>query len=368
MERRKTVSIAVEWLHELSHRHYIELPKKVVVGGGIIDEIPSYLNELGLKKKNIAVITGPHVFDLVSRRIIELLKDNGYEVHYWLVESASRDIAESMLIEVSEIGPKAVIGIGGGKSIDIAKYISSKLKKHFISIPTAASHDGITSPFVSLKGFEKPTSVKAVTPTMIIADVSIIAKAPRRLNIAGVGDLVGKLVATKDWLLAHRLKGEYYGEYAAQLALLSAKHVLKYHEAIASGNTEGVRVLVEALISSGVAMCIAGSTRPASGSEHLFSHALDVVASKPALHGEQVGVGTIMMLYLYGDPKWKLVKRVLRKLGAPTNAKELGVPSEAIVKALTIAHTIRPRYTILGENGLAWEAAERLARETGVID
>ena len=115
-------------------------------------------------------------------------------------------------------------------------------------------------------------------------------------------------------------------------------------------------------------MCIAGSSRPASGSEHLFSHALDILAPKPALHGEQVGIGTIMMLYLYGDPKWKKVRNVLQKIGAPITARELGISEEIIIKALTIAHTIRPRYTILGEKGLTWEAAEKLARATGVIE
>ena len=127
-------------------------------------------------------------------------------------------------------------------------------------------------------------------------------------------------------------------------------------------------MVVEALISCGYAMCIAGSSRPCSGSEHLFSHALDMVASKPALHGEQVGVGTIMMMYLHGGD-WKRVKEALQALGAPTTAKELGVSDDAVIEALTIAHKIRPdRYTILGDKGLTREAAERLAVNTGVIE
>jgi len=348
--------------------HVIDLPKKVVVGEGILDKIPLYLEELGFRKKNIAVITGPTVYSKISSKVIDILIDSGYEVQYWVVDNASKDLADKVKAEAKEVKPKIIAGIGGGKSIDIAKYVASKIGRPFISIPTAASHDGITSPFASLKGFDRPTSIRAVTPTAIIADIDVIANAPRRLLNSGVGDLIGKLVAVKDWRLAHRLKGEYYGEYAAQLALLSAKHVMRYHELIASGNPEGVRIVVEGLISSGVAMCIAGSSRPASGSEHLFSHALDILAPKPALHGEQVGIGTIMMLYLYGDPKWKKVRNVLQKIGAPTTARELGIPEKIIIKALTIAHTIRPRYTILGEKGLTWEAAEKLARTTGVID
>ncbi len=335
----------------------------------MIDNIPKYIYELGFNKNDvIAIVTGPNVYKVVGKKVIEILEDSGFEAQYWIVDKATKDNAKRVANEAKEIGARLYIGLGGGKSIDIAKYAAKLNNQLFISVPTAASHDGIASPFASLKGFGQPMSIKAKVPIAIIADISVISKAPLRLLRAGVGDLIGKLTAVKDWQLAHKLKGEYYGAYAAQLALLSAKHVIKYHELIASGSPEGVRIVVEALISSGVAMCIAGSSRPASGSEHLFSHALDLIAPKPALHGEQVGVGTIMMLYLYSDPMWRKVKKVLERIGAPTTAKELGIPKEIVIKALTIAHKIRPRYTILGESGLTWEAAEKLAKVTGVID
>lgn len=349
--------------------HEITLPKKVIIGSNLLQKIPRYLSQLDFGKgARVGIITGPTVYSLVTKELIQILQDQGFDTVYWIVDKPSKDTAEKVLDESLKENIEVYMGVGGGKAIDIAKYIATKSNKPFISVPTAASHDGIASPFASLKGFKQPMSIKASTPLAIIADINIISKAPPRLLRAGVGDLVGKLTAVKDWQLAHRLKGEYYGEYAAQLALLSAKHVIRYHDLIRSGNPEGIRIVVEALISSSVAMCIAGSSRPASGSEHLFSHALDVVAPKPALHGEQVGVGTIMMLYLYGDIRWKKVKRILKKIGAPTTAKELGIPDDIIIKALTIAHKIRKRYTILGDNGLTWEAAEKLARATGVID
>jgi glycerol-1-phosphate dehydrogenase [NAD(P)+] len=115
-------------------------------------------------------------------------------------------------------------------------------------------------------------------------------------------------------------------------------------------------------------MSIAGSSRPCSGAEHLFSHALDVTAPHPALHGEQVGVGTIMCAYLHGA-NWQLIRDVLRRIGAPTSARELAIEDKHIIKALTIAHKIRPdRYTILGDKGLTKEAAERVAQVTGVVE
>lgn len=347
-------------------RHEITLPLKILVGVGIVKETGSVIKELGLGR-HAFIVTGPHVIRLYGEMLKSTLESEGIEYQIIEVRSARLEEAERALTAAKEYKPSVVIGFGGGKAIDIAKYVAMKINTNVISVPTAASHDGIASPFASIKGVNGPVSIKTRTPIAIIADTKIIASAPLRLLKAGSGDLIAKLTAVRDWRLAHKLKGEYYGEYAAKLALLSAFHVIKYASTISRGGIEAAHIVVEGLISSGVAMCIAGSTRPASGSEHLFSHALDLIAPKPALHGEQVAVGTIMMMYLHGGP-WRRVKRILRKIGLPTTAEELGIPDEYIVKALTIAHRIRPeRYTILGESGLNWEAAERLARATGVI-
>ncbi|NPA04607.1 MAG: NAD(P)-dependent glycerol-1-phosphate dehydrogenase [Crenarchaeota archaeon] len=348
--------------------HTIELPKKIVVGEGVVAVVGTVLRELGLDGR-ILVVTGPHVYRLYGGELEEALKSKGYTDYVFVIaERPSLDEAARILRKAREIGARIIIGFGGGKAIDLAKYTAYKLSAFFVSVPTSASHDGIASPFASLKGLGKPHSVRAATPLAVVADVSIIARAPQRLLKAGAGDLVAKLTAVRDWRLAHRLKGEYYGEYAASLALLSAKHVIRYSDIIAKGGVEAARIVVEGLISSGVAMCIAGSTRPASGSEHLFSHALDLVAPRPALHGEQVAVGTIMMMYLHGG-RWLAVRRTLKRIGLPVNARELGIEERYIVKALVLAHRIRPeRYTILGETGLTPEAAEKLARVTRVIE
>ena len=115
-------------------------------------------------------------------------------------------------------------------------------------------------------------------------------------------------------------------------------------------------------------MSIAGSSRPCSGAEHLFSHALDIVAGETSLHGERAGVGAVLSAYLH-SANWQTIKGFLKEIGAPSTAKELKVTPAQLVKALTIAHTLRPeRYTILGETGVTERAAERVARATGIID
>ena len=148
---------------------------------------------------------------------------------------------------------------------------------------------------------------------------------------------------------------------------MSAKIVMDSADLIRTGGEEGIRLVAKALMGSGVAMSIAGSSRPASGSEHLFSHALDAIAPGAALHGEQVGVGTIMMTYLHGGD-WRAIRNFLLRIGAPVTASDLGVDKDVVIKALTKAHLVRPdRYTILGETGLSEPAAKRVAQRTEVI-
>jgi glycerol-1-phosphate dehydrogenase [NAD(P)+] len=126
-------------------------------------------------------------------------------------------------------------------------------------------------------------------------------------------------------------------------------------------------VIVEALISAGVASCIAGSSRPCSGAEHLFSHALDRIAPGKGLHGEKCGLGAIMITKLQGKD-WKKIVKTLKDIGAPTTAKQIGLKEDQIIEALMIAQDLRPeRYTILKEIEMTERRARNLAKSTKVI-
>ena len=213
----------------------------------------------------------------------------------------------------------------------------------------------------------KKKSIKARAPLGVIADTHIITNSPYKLLASGSADIISNYTAVLDWKLAHRLKGVMFSEYAAALSEMTAKLVLERARDIKPRLEESVRIVVKALVSSSVAMSIAGSSRPASGSEHMFAHALDAIAEKTALHGEETGVGTIMMMYLHGGD-WERIRTALMTIGAPVDAEGLGVKEEEVIKALLEAHRIRPeRYTILG-NGLEERAAEKIARITGVIN
>jgi glycerol-1-phosphate dehydrogenase [NAD(P)+] len=344
----------------------MQLPREVIVGSEIVERVGEVCGRLGFKKSAL-IVAGLKTYDVAGKTVKTLLEEEGMKVDTLLVESAT--IKDSQVVEekIKILKPQVVFGVGGGTKIDVAKLSSANQNVPLISVPTTASHDGIASPVSSVQGFDKPYSVMAEAPIAIIADTSIIMRAPRRFVISGCGDVIAKFTAVKDWKLAHEIKKEYYGEYAASLALMSAKLVMQNAEFINPDDENGVRVLLEALISCGVAMSIAGSSRPCSGSEHLFSHALDMTASNHAMHGEQCGVGTIMMAYLH-RANWRRIRDTLKRLGAPTNADELGVEKKDVVEALVAASTIRPeRYTILNKVNLGRRASEKLAKKTEVI-
>jgi len=344
----------------------MQLPREVIVGKGTLQRVPEVARRLGLKGK-VLVIAGSKSYNIAGRAICSLLEEAGLSVEVLQITAMSIKDLTTIEKQIETSKPQVLFGVGGGTIIDAAKISSGSQNIPFISIPTTVSHDGIASPLASIKGSDKPYSILVQAPLAIVADIDIIAQAPWRFVTSGCGDVISKFTAVKDWKLAHQEFNEYYGGYAASLALMSAKLVIENAELMVYRKDEGLRVLLEALISCGVAMSIAGSSRPCSGSEHLFSHALDMVNSHHAMHGEQCGVGSILTAYLY-RANWQKIRNTLKLIGAPTTASELGVNDVDVVKALEVAAKIRPeRYTILHKLNLDFEACKKTAKATGVI-
>ncbi len=345
--------------------HRINLPRVVVVGEGTLTQIGEICKEFGFR--SALLVSGTTTWKVAGEKVNDLLVEAGVRVETVRVSSATREAVETVKTQVKATPVDVLLGIGGGRNIDVAKVASLETNRFFISIPTVASHDGIASNLASIKSMGKPYSVPAASPVAVVMDSKIIQESPYRFTAAGCGDVICKAVEVRDWRLAHSVTNEYYGGYAGSLSLMSSQHVMDNAHIIRERSQEGVRILLEALVSCGVAMSIAGSSRPTSGSSHLFSHALDQLAEKPALHGEQCGVGSIMMAKLH-NMDWERIRDSLKTLGAPTTAKELGIPPETVVEALCRARHIRPtRYTILNQVEMNKEKARELAESTGVI-
>ncbi len=331
----------------------IELPKKIVIGTGILSKSEEFVND-----SNPVVLTGPTTAKLAGNKVAEVLGCQQIVKEKQSMKQLKQGLLESR--------SDRIFAVGGGSIIDAGKILAKELGMSLVSIPTNCAHDGIASPTASVKTKKGVTSVVTNPPAGVLVDLGVIRKSPKRFILAGVGDVVGKYSAVKDWQLGAIIKGEYMGDYAGQLSLMTAKVVMNSVMEIKNKTEKGLATLIEALISSGAAMGIAGSSRPASGSEHKFSHALDWLGS-PALHGEQVGVGTIVMSYLQGE-NWTRVKNALKTAGCPTTARELGVSKGKMVKAMMLAKKIRPeRYTIIEHINLNRKIAVKALRDTGVI-
>jgi glycerol-1-phosphate dehydrogenase [NAD(P)+] len=348
--------------------HLMELPRKILIGDGVISQVGPLIRTLNSKAVKVAVVTGRTVKMKAGYDLESSLEKASLESSLHVLSHASMGVVDTLREEIGDKLPDFVIGLGGGRSVDIAKMTAFQIDRPFLSVPTSASHDGVSSPFVSIRGTNKPHSIKANTPLGVVADTRLMLEAPSRLLAGGCGDLVAKITAVKDWELARDERGEYFGSYAANLACMSATIIIDESEKLNCKSHFSIRTIVEALISAGVAACIAGSSRPCSGAEHLFSHAVEYVAgSNIGLHGERVGIGTIMMAKLHGL-NWEKISETLENVGAPTKAKQIRLSEEHVVRALTAAQSLRPdRYTILSKVRLDKKSAFELAKSVGVI-
>ncbi len=354
--------------NEFTKSKIMEFPSAILAGHGVINQVADICNKYNLPEDAI-IITGENSYRFAGNIVERILKDNKYRVNVIFTKEASTDNLDAIISGIKTINRKKffLVGVGGGSKIDLTKLVAFKLHAQYISIPTIASHDGISSPRASLKNENIPVSIEASIPLAVIADTEIILRAPFRFLASGCADVISNITAVMDWKLASRLRNEPYSSSAATLAQYTAETILDNAKNIKPELEESVWVSIKPMLISGISMIIAGSSRPTSGAEHMFSHALDRLGVSKALHGEQCGIGTIMMMYLHGGD-WERIKEALKTIGTPTTAKGLGISDNDLIKALTIAHEIRhDRYTILGDKGISKESAYNVAKATGVI-
>jgi len=336
------------------------LPRMVVTGPGVLEQIPAIIAELDIPERGL-IVCDTNTLEIAGNKVIEYLEAGSHPMHK--IEIKGANIEELERVESFSDDIDFLVGLGGGRPIDIAKQAGFNKNIPFISIPTAASHDGFGSARASIRRDGRKTSMQAIPPIAVVADTEIISRAPKRLLGAGVGDIISNQTAVLDWKLAGQ-KADY-SEYAAALSGMAAELVENDIAKVSSGEEEGVRLVVKALISSGVAMSIAGTSRPASGGEHKFSHWLDSNCDSPALHGEQCGLGSIVTMYLHGG-NWKRIRDTLKAVNAPINSKELGIDEDIILNAFLNSKEIRPqRVTILDK--ATQKQIEEAALVTGVI-
>lgn len=242
----------------------------------------------------------------------------------------------------------AVVGLGGGKIIDCAKFAAARVGLPLVAVPTNLAHDGLCSPVATLDNDAGRGSYGVPNPIAVVIDLDVIRDAPARFVRSGIGDAVSNISAIADWELAHRVKGERIDGLAAAMARQAGEAVLRHPGGI--GDVEFLQVLAEALVLSGIAMSVSGDSRPSSGGCHEISHAFDLLfPERAAAHGEQCGVGAAFAMYLRGaHEESAYMAEVLRRHGLPVLAEEMGFTTDEFVRAVEFAPETRPgRYTIL---------------------
>jgi glycerol-1-phosphate dehydrogenase [NAD(P)+] len=203
----------------------MELPRLIVVGENNLNEFGEFLFSLN-KPKKISLISGINVKKILKNKIERSLKFKKIKFVWHTSKDNQINSLNQIQKDVKKDRSDIVVGIGGGRSVDTAKLVSFNLDLPFVSVPTAASHDGMASPFVSVKS-DKPHSIVASAPLGVFVDIDVIKKAPTKLLSSGCGDLISNIIAVKDWQLGHEKTGEYYGMYSADLAMMSAKIVME---------------------------------------------------------------------------------------------------------------------------------------------
>ncbi len=255
-------------------------------------------------------------------------------------------------------GYEVVAGIGGGKTIDVTKYAAHMAGIPMVSVATSLAHDGIASPVSTLRHESGTGSYGVVlSPVAVVVDLDRVRQAPAPMSVAGIGDVVSNLSAVADWELSAADTGEPIDGLAAAMARSAAHAVL--HQPGPASSDAFLTVLAEALILSGVAMAVAGSSRPSSGGDHEIMHAINQLHPGTASHGELAGLGALFCAFLREDPdQFTAISSCLERHGLPRSPADVGLSGEQFAEAVSHAPATRPgRYTIL----------ERLALSPGEV-
>ena len=323
-----------------------EIPQAIVFrrsNEGVAAALVGVLAQLGLQRPLF-------VFGRASRGMLgrSLLIDLGAQLacRSLDVTSAHVDEVENVRSALRDQPCDVIVGVGGGQTLDVAKYAAFDTGLPFVAVPTQASHDGMSSPVAVLQGpgDAGADSYGARPPAALVVPIGAIREAPRRTVVGGIADLAVNLLAIADWQWAARFHGDPFDDYAALLArsaaeLLVARRDLYTPETVFG--EEDIEILVHGLVLSGLAMTLSGSSRPCSGAEHLWSHAVDRLRVGNGLHGEQVAVGAFLAARFYEEPQDRVLA-LIRAVGAPTSPGDIGISKDDALEAVRLVPSVRP--------------------------
>ena len=326
----------------------VGLPLSVDVRRGAVETLGALLADRRISAEGrVAVAVGPGQ----GERVAASLRPTLGQAELFHVEGGTVEAAEGLADDLQRGWYDAVVGIGGGRTIDVAKYAASRSGLPMVTVATSLAHDGLASPVASLEHRGRKGSYGVHMPIAVIVDVAYALQCPIEQLRSGVGDALSNLTALADWELAGHERGEPIDGLAVALARTGAEALLRRTDELA---TEAfLTTLAEALILGGMAMAVAGSSRPCSGACHEIAHAIEALYPDTASHGEEVAVGSLFAAHLQRSPSRAAMDACLRRHGVPRTPQDLGLTEDEFVAAVAEAPATRPdRYTILEHLGM----------------
>ena len=365
--------------------HKVDI-QAIRVGSGVIQELPGILRDLGAS--HIFLVADNYTYEAAGRQVEQLLDQAGLSYHKRVFQTETplvpNEYALGSVLAAMTSQDDMLLAVGSGTLNDVTKYVSARTGIPYVIAATAPSMDGYASTVAPtiLDGFK--TTLPAVYPAAIVADVDILKDAPMPMLTAGFGDIIGKFTSLADWRLSHQLNGEYYCPEVAGVIEAAVETCAANAQALAQREPQAIQAVTEALILSGLAMGMVGVSRPASGAEHQMAHYWEMDALRRGeehpLHGNAVGVGTVLAASLYemaaeylpqgfAAPDKGQILACLQAAGSCADPKALGIRRELCLESLLHAMELRDRFTVqklLEQKGkLASCAQELVARYYG---
>ncbi|MBN2803482.1 MAG: iron-containing alcohol dehydrogenase [Deltaproteobacteria bacterium] len=290
--------------------------KLFVIEHHALDQIPDVIKKYAATVKTAGILSDQITREIAGNTISKLLKKEGLNIEELTlksppgartVERPHATFENTLFVEEQLKHCQIIIAVGSGTINDLAKLASFRIGIPYITVPTAASMNGYTSAIAAIMKNGLKQTIDCHQPLAVIADISIISKAPVHLNASGLGDLESKPVSTSDFKLSSLITNSYFCAAPGELVAKAEKKAAQSADGLAKGNEDAVKNLMEALLLSGCSMKLASSSSPASGGEHLISHLFDMTAEQEnrveGWHGAQVGVATIVTATLYEELK-----------------------------------------------------------------
>jgi glycerol-1-phosphate dehydrogenase [NAD(P)+] len=322
----------------------VQTPLHIDVRRGAVADLGRILHDGRISAGgDVAVVVGPGL----GERIAELIRPSLGSADVYTTSGGTLDAALELAAKLRSRSYDAVVGIGGGTTVDIAKYAATRWAMPMVSVATSLANDGVASPVASLINDGIKGSYGVHIPIGVIVDLDFVENGPERVNRGGIGDVISNISALADWELGRSVRGEPVDGLAASLARMGAEAVLTHPGDMSDDGF--VTVLAEALISSGLAMAVCGSSRPSSGGCHEIMHATDSLYPGTASHGELAGLGALFCTYLRGDEqRFAQMAACLERHQLPRTPADVGLDADQFVEVVEFAPRTRPdRYTIL---------------------